>query len=137
MLHSLPTKTLSADPQLAATRAHFTEHRSALAKAAGLIGGDTGTGRVLRLMSDLREAFRLDRAIRCRLIDLHRFLSLDPIIGNMEPDLSAGLLLDPAGPEVEQICLLTDRLFDLLKEIGEMDEDHEALAHSLSVHSAA
>ncbi|MDN5787835.1 hypothetical protein [Pseudorhodobacter sp.] len=108
-----------------------------MANAAGLIGGNAGTGRVLRLMSDLREASHLDRAIRRRLIDLHRFLSLDPIIGDMEPDMSAGLLLDPAGPEVEQICLITDRLFDLLKEIGEMDEEHEALALSRSVQSAA
>ena len=137
MLYSLPKKTLSADPQLAAVRAHFTEHGPALATAANLISGDAGTGRVLRLMTDLREASRLDRAIRRRLIDLHRLLSLDPIIGDMEPDMSAGLLLDPAGPEVEQICLLTDRLFDLLKEIGEMDEENEALALSLSVQSAA
>ena len=61
MLRKLPTKTLSADLQLAHVRAHFEEHGAALCNAAGLIDGQVGTARVLRLMSGLREASRLDR----------------------------------------------------------------------------
>ncbi|WP_111731717.1 hypothetical protein [Roseovarius amoyensis] len=128
MLRNLPTTTLSAELQLAAVRAHFAEHGTALCNAAALIGGEAGTARVLRLMSALREASRLDRALRRRLVDLHRLLSLDLVVDAFEPDLSFWTDLDPASPEVEKLCLLTDRLYDLLVEIGELDDERDALA---------
>ncbi|MGR3496081.1 hypothetical protein [Citreimonas sp.] len=56
MLSKLPTKKLSADQTLDAVRAHFDQHGTALCRAAGLIAGEAGTARVLRLMSGLREA---------------------------------------------------------------------------------
>ncbi|PFG64020.1 hypothetical protein AXZ77_2647 [Thioclava sp. ES.031] len=137
MLRKFPTKTLPADLQLAAVRAHFDKHGSALCNAAGLIDGDAGTARVLRLMSRLREAARLDWATRRRLVDLHRLLSLDPVIDGFEPDLSSWVLLDPASPEVEELCLLTDRLYDLLVEIGELNDERDALALALPAQDAA
>lgn len=137
MLRKILAKTLSADPGLTAVRSHFAETGAALCNAAGLIDGVAGTARVLRLMSDLREATHLNRGIRRRLVDLHRLLSLDPVSDGFEPDLSSWVLLDPGCPEVEQICLLTDRLFDLLVEIGERDEHQGALALTLSEQDAA
>lgn len=137
MLRQLPTRNPSADPPLSTVRGHFAENGAALCNAAGLIDGDAGTARVLRLMSDLREATGLDRGIRRRLVDLHRLLSLDPVFDGFEPDLSFWALLDPASPEVEQICLLTDRLFDLLVEIGERDEHQGAMALALRDQDAA
>jgi hypothetical protein len=137
MLRNLPTKTLSADPGLAAVRAHFAEHGDALCNAAALIDGEAGTARVLRLMSGLREASRLDRTTRRRLVNLHRLLSLDPIVDDLEPDLSSWVLLDPASPEVEELCLLTDRLYDLLVVIGELEDEREAMALALQAQDAA
>lgn len=137
MLRKLPTKTLSADQTLDAVRAHFDEHGAALCNAAGLIDAEPGTARVLRLMSGLREASRLDRTTRRRLVDLHRLLSLDPVIDAFEPDLSSWVLLDPASPEVEELCLLTDRLFDLLVEIGELDDERDAVALAPGAQDAA
>ncbi|SMC81047.1 hypothetical protein [Primorskyibacter flagellatus] len=137
MLRKLPTKTLSADPQLTAVREFFDKHGAALCNAAGLIDDEAGTARVLRLMSRLREAPRLERATRRRLVDLHRLLSLDPVIDAFEPDLSSWMLLDPASPEVEELCQLTDRLYDLLVEMGEMDDDRDALALALLAEDAA
>ncbi|WP_370304360.1 hypothetical protein [Pseudooceanicola sp.] len=137
MLRKLPTKTLSADLQLTAVREFFDKHGAALCNAAELIDGEAGTARVLRLMSRLREASRLERATRRRLVDLHRLLSLDPVIDAFEPDLSSWMLLDPASPEVEELCLLTDRLYDLLVEMGEMDDDRDALALALLAQDAA
>jgi hypothetical protein len=128
MLRKTSTNTLLVDRQLAAVCAHFGEHGAALCNAAELIGGEAGTARVLRLVSDLRGATRLDRSARRRLVDLHRFLSLDPVVEGPEPDLSAWVLLDPDSLEVEQICLLADRLYDLLIEIGALDEQKQALA---------
>ncbi|MFG6584448.1 hypothetical protein [Sulfitobacter sp. 1A12779] len=137
MLRKLPTKTLSVDLQLTAVREFFDKHGAALCNAAELIDGEAGTARVLRLMSRLREASRLERATRRRLVDLHRLLSLDPVIDAFEPDLSSWMLLDPASPEVEELCLLTDRLYDLLVEMGEMDDDRDALALALLAQDAA
>ncbi|GGH36601.1 hypothetical protein SAMN05444007_108291 [Cribrihabitans marinus] len=137
MLRKLPAKTLSADLQLTAVRVHFDKHGSALCNAARLIDGEAGTARVLRLMSGLHEASRLERATRRRLVDLHRLLSLNPVVDDLEPDLSSWVLLDPASPEVEELCLLTDRLYDLLVEIGERDDEQDAIALALTDQDAA
>lgn len=137
MLRNLPTKTLSADLQLATARAHFDKHGSALCNAAGLIDGEAGTARVLRLMTGLREISRLDRATRRRLVDLHRLLSFDLVSDSLDPELSSWPLLDPASIEVEELYLLTDRLHDLLVEIGELDGERDALALALPARDAA
>lgn len=137
MLRKLPTKFLSADPQLIAVRAFFDKHGAALCNAAGLIDDKAGTTRVLRLMSGLREASRFDRTTRTRLVDLHRLLSLDPVGESFDPEVSSWPLLDPASPEVEELCLLTDRLYDLLVAIGELDDEQDAMALALQAQHAA
>jgi hypothetical protein len=38
---------------------------------------------------------------------------------------------------VEELCLLTDRLYDLLFEIGELDDERDALALALPAQDAA
>ncbi len=137
MLRKIPTKTLPADPQLATVRSNFAEHGTSLWNVAGLIDGDAGTARVLRLIPGLRAATRLDRTTRRNLVELHRLLSLDSVIEVREPGLSSWVLLDPASPEVEALCLLTDQFYDLLIEIGELDEAQDALALALRVQTAA
>ncbi|MEM5543704.1 hypothetical protein WNY61_13245 [Sulfitobacter sp. AS92] len=137
MLRTLPTKTLSTEPQIAIVRTFFAEHGTALCNAAGLIADEAGTARVLRLMSMLREAPRLDRTIRLMLVDLHRLLSLDPVIEAYEPDFSAWVFLDPASEEVENHCLLTDRLYDLLIDISDLDAEWRRMALDLPAQKAA
>lgn len=92
---------------------------------------------MLRLLSGLREASRLDRKLRLQLVALHRLLSLDPVVDAFEPDLSSWVRLDPDSPEVEELCLLTDRLYDLLVELGELDDARDAQALALQVNDAA
>ncbi|PIL18906.1 hypothetical protein P775_17850 [Puniceibacterium antarcticum] len=96
MLCKIPTNTLSADLLIATVRAHFAEHGAALCNAAALIENEHGAARVLRLMSDLRKATHLDRTLRNKLIDLHRLLSLDIALGNLEAELPNWIMLDPA-----------------------------------------
>jgi hypothetical protein len=126
MLRPFVPTALSADPQLAAVRAHFKEHGAALQNAAMLVNGDSGAATVLRIISELRAASHLDRQMRRRLVALHRLLSLDTAVEEFEPDLSSWILLDPASPEVEEICLLTDGLFDLLTLIAELDNQRDS-----------
>ncbi len=121
MLRNFPTTTLSVEQQLTTVRAHFSKHGTALCNAAKKVDGEAGYARVLSLILTLREASRLDRTTRRKLVDLHRLLSLDPVIDAFEPDLSSWILLDPASEEVQELCLLTDRLYDLLVKIGEQD----------------
>lgn len=137
MLRTLPTKILPAEPQIAIVRAFFTKHGTALCTAAGLIDGAAGTACVLRLMSMLREAPRLDHPMRRRLVDLHRLLSLDPVLKAFEPDLSSWTLLDPASAEVEELCLLTDRLYDLLIDISDVNTKRDGQALDLPAQMAA
>jgi hypothetical protein len=137
MLRTLPTKSLSAEPQIAIVRAFFAEQGAALCNAADLIDGEAGTTRVLRLMSMLRDALCLDRTLRLKLVDLHRLLSLDPVIEAYEPDFSTWVFLDPASEEIENLCLLTDRLYDLLIDISDLDAEWERQALNLPAQNAA
>ncbi|MFG6595420.1 hypothetical protein ACGYK4_12795 [Sulfitobacter sp. 1A13368] len=137
MLRTLPTKTLSAEPQIAITRTFVAEHRTALCNAADRIAGEAGTAHVLRLMSMLREAPRLDRTMRLRLVNLHRLLSLEPVIEAYEPNFSTWVFLDPASEEVENLCPLTDRLYDLLIDISHLDAEWEKQALDLPAQKAA
>ena len=137
MLRPFIPTFLSADPQLNAVRVHFTEHGSALHNAAALIGGDTGAASVLRLMAELRAATHLNRAMRRRLVKLHCLLSLDTEVEEYAPYLSSWILLDPESPEVEQICLLTDDLFDLLTLIDELNEQQQSEAVILKAKDVA
>jgi len=104
---------------------------------AGRIAGEAGTAHVLRLMSMLREASRLDRTMRLRLVDLHRLLSLDLVVEAYEPDFSTWVFLDPASEEVENLCLLTDRLYDLLIDVSDLDAEWGRQALDLPAQKAA
>ncbi|MFD2739797.1 hypothetical protein ACFSUD_09475 [Sulfitobacter aestuarii] len=137
MMRKISNQSLSPDPNLSAARAHFSENGPALCSAAEILAGDAGTARVLRLMSDLRQATGLNRGLRRRLVDLHRLLSPDPISGGFDQELSPWTILDPGSPEVEEICLLTDRLYELLKKIDVPQQQHCAWALPLIKQKAA
>jgi len=127
----------SIDAHHAAVCAHFAAHGEALRNAAGLLQEGSGEARVVRIMTDLRNSTKLDRAMRRRLLDLHRLLSLDSEFGDPEFDSGLSLLPDPDSEEVQEICLLSDRLFDLLVEIGEQDDETGASAFVVEDRHAA
>jgi hypothetical protein len=128
MLRPFSPTTVSTVPQLVAVRDYFSEHGVALQNSAALIEGDAGAASVLRIISELRTATQLDRAMRSRLVALHRLLSLDSGTEPFDPDQSPCIFLDPESSEVEQICLLTDSLLDLLILIAELDEQQDKAA---------
>jgi hypothetical protein len=51
--------------------------------------------------------------------------------------LSSGTLLNPASAEVEELCLLTDRLYDLLISISDSDTKRKVPALDLPAQMAA
>ena len=101
------------DEHLEAARSFFCQRARELADAALLLGGPSAEARVIRCSKRLMTASRFDGGLRRDLVALHRLFSLRDA-GDADAALPD---LDPASPEVEQICLLTDRLEDLLREI--------------------
>ena len=75
--------------------------------------------------------------MRLRLVALHRLLSLDSSVEAFDPDQSPWIFLDPESPEVEQICLLTDGLLDLLILIAALDEKQDKAALSTNAKDVA
>lgn len=105
------------DETLDVARCLFFDHGHDLAEAASLLGGACGEAKVLACALRIEAATRMTYGIRKELNALHRLLSLadvgDPEC--LETELFAEL--SPEDPEVEKICLLTDRLADLLEEV--------------------
>jgi hypothetical protein len=115
MFDSLPTEP--RDELLARVRCFFFDHGHDLAQAAGLLGGPAAEARVLSCAIDLDTKGRIDHRVRRNLAALHRLLALDNV---GDPDVLETALfstLHPSSVEVETICLLTDMLADLLRDI--------------------
>lgn len=104
-------------------RYFLLDHGQDLVSAAALLGGASAAARVVSCAMRLEAARRIDRRITQDLLALHRLLTLQDV---GDPDhLESALfsMLHPASPEVETICLLTDRLDDLLRAIDAARQD--------------
>jgi len=114
---------LVRDELLDMVRSFFCEHGHELADCAGRLGGAAAEARVIEGGLRLETADRLDGRFRRDLVALHDLLSLqsvgDPDL--IETELFSGF--DPASREVERICLLSDGLAQLLRDIGEPIDD--------------
>lgn len=117
--HNRPSQWVRPDADVAAIRAFFEEHGSALRNAAGLLGGPSAEQRCLSLQAAVRSAVSLTRPLRLQLVELHRLLTLENV-GDPERDETALFsALSPADPIVHDLCLLADRLEALLVNLGD------------------
>ena len=105
------------DETLKSARRLFFDHGHDLAQAAARLGGACGEARVVSCGLQLEAEAQMTHRICKELQAVHRLLSLadvgDP--ERIETELFAAM--DPASPEVEEICLLTDLIHGLLIEI--------------------
>lgn len=120
--------TLSADPALFATSVFFHEHATAMLNAAALLGGPSAHRRCLRFLSDLADSVSLSRRLKLELVWLHRLLSLENVGDPDSEETARFAMLDLLDPRVEEICLETDRLLDLLITIAELHPDCDAVS---------
>jgi hypothetical protein len=126
MYDGLPN--LSPPDLLDEVRCFLCDHGHDLSDAARLIAGAPGEARVIALALNLENAGTLDGGIRRELEALHALLALEHV---QEGDPVEAFLLSGPGPgsrKVETICLLTDRLDDLLSRIDAVmaaTADHE------------
>ena len=109
--------TAACDESLTIARHLFFDLGHDLAEAASRLGGACGEAKVVACALQIEAASQMTNRIRRELTALHRLLSLDAV-GDpdcLETELFSSF--DPAGPEVEKICLLTDRLEGLIEEV--------------------
>jgi hypothetical protein len=107
---------------LTAVTEFFGEHHAALVNAAELLGGPAAAERAIRLTEAAGRATRVSRCMRRELVAMHRLLSLANV---GDPDLEETarfVAIDPEGPDVEAICLLSDNLLFFLDRLIEIEE---------------
>jgi hypothetical protein len=109
---------LPRDAALDAARCLVFDHGHHLAEAVRLIGGPSAEALVIDLGVRLTHASRMTDRIRRDLVALHRLLALEegPDFDPAETILLSKINL--LSPQVEDICLLTDLLGDLLEAIA-------------------
>lgn len=118
----LPKSVHATDAVLTGVRRFMAEQGSALCQASLLLGGSKAEHRCFGLLSSLAE----DRALRRHhvlvLIALHRLLTLQNVGDPESTETALFAKIDPNDPRVHDLCLLADRLFDLLVEIAAAQE---------------
>lgn len=95
------------------------EHGAALEAAAGLLGGDRWARRVLKLRQDVRAGALPRRACVVEFQALGRLLRLEKVAGPDAEESAYFAAIDPADPRVHDICMLSDRLDQLIAEFSE------------------
>lgn len=111
------------DRALELTRDFFDEHNEAMLNAAAMLGGPAAHRRCLRFMSAIAESASLSRPLRQELVWLHQLISLENVGEPDSEEATRFAMFDLLDPRVEEICLETDRLFELLLAISELDPD--------------
>ncbi len=97
----------------------FAQHGVALTNAAHLLGGRSAVNGVLSLLDELREGSGgMSVHTRRRIERLHALLSLDLREDAGEDLLDLSCAIDPCDPRVHDICLLSEALGALLRQIA-------------------
>jgi hypothetical protein len=109
--------TSPRDVVLERARSFMCEYGHMLAAAAAWIGGASSEARVISTAIEIETAQRMTRRIYLRLDAIHRTISLSSHEEYDPFDDDLFLAFDPASREVEEVCLLTDLLADILCEI--------------------
>jgi hypothetical protein len=96
----------------------FQDNAEAAQNASLLLGGRPWLRRVQRLINDLALPVPVTRRNRIEIKKLHKLLTLQYVTDFDSPEASYFDLLDPAGPEIEEICLLTEALANAASASG-------------------
>ena len=120
----------TADTALALVRAFAAEHGEALCNASLLLGGPAAERRCLRLLARLRASDALAPPDVPDLIGMHRLLMLEHVGDPDREETARFAEIDPEDPRVHDLCLLADRLRDLLEALAEQDDKTAAAMRS-------
>jgi hypothetical protein len=95
-------------------------HSEALQNASLLLGGTPALKATSALIDDVCGAPVLTRRLQQGLVRLYELLSLEHVHDFTRPEAAYFSDLDPAAPYVEDICLLSDALQDVLLRLSEV-----------------
>ncbi|MCA0908777.1 hypothetical protein LCM27_20450 [Ruegeria marisrubri] len=96
----------------------FHDHVEKIQNAALLLGGQSELARVQRIVDDLNWSPQITSRTRREIMHLNQLFTLQHVHDEGRPESAFFAMLDPASPEVENICLLTDRLEDAIQRDG-------------------
>ncbi|MGM0583912.1 MAG: hypothetical protein ACQEUZ_04620 [Pseudomonadota bacterium] len=108
-----------ADPELAAMLECMSRLGVRLSWAALRLGGPAAEERARNLQERLAHSTRASRRDRRDLERLHELLTLQHVEDPERLEASLFSSLDPASPEVADLCLLADELADVLEALPE------------------
>ncbi|MBO9400845.1 hypothetical protein [Shimia sp. R9_3] len=101
-------------------------HSEALQNASLLLGGPPELKVTLSLIDDICNAPVLTRRLQQGLARLHELLSLEHVHDLNRPESAYFADIDPGAPYVEDLCLLTDALQDVLLRLYDQLDIHRA-----------
>jgi len=126
----------TVDDRLKACRQFFHLHGTAAVNVSTLLGGDRACRKCLRLISEIGDAQILSRSHRLSLVGLHKlFTQYDA--ADYDSEDSWYVDIQPDDPRVVEICLLADRLLNLLVAIADDDEISAFIAQEALTHAVA
>tara|TARA_R110002049_G_scaffold101576_8_gene246586 strand:+ start:609 stop:983 length:375 start_codon:yes stop_codon:yes gene_type:complete len=112
---------------VAALREFTSTNSEALQNAALLLGGQQALGATIRTLDDVADGRALTRRMRADLQRLYELLSLTHVHDPERPEAGYFAMIDPEWSAVEDICLLSDQLSDLLDALDGPLESHDKL----------
>lgn len=93
------------------------QHDEALQSASLVLAGQFALKRTQSLLDEIRSANAMTRRLQRGIVELHKLLSLYYVHDENRIEAAYFADLDPSDPYVEEICLLTEALTDLLYRI--------------------
>lgn len=106
-------------------------HFSPLKNAAFLLAGEYGSKRVTSLLYDILRATSLTRRIQLEIVELHKLLSLHYVDDPKRIESACFAEIDMGDPFIEEICLMTDGLTDILQRM-ELDENQPLASYLIA-----
>lgn len=94
-------------------------HSEALQNASLLLGGKPALKASITLIDDVCNAPVLSRRLQQGLVRLQELLSLEHVHDQSRPESAYFADLDPGAPYVEDLCLLTEALQDVLLRLSD------------------
>lgn len=98
-------------------REFFHDQSEALQNAAVLLGGQPALRCVHALIDDLTTQPSITRRMKSNFVRLQAVLTLEDVHDMERIEAALFAAIDPASPIVEEICLLSDQLGELLRAI--------------------
>jgi hypothetical protein len=109
-----------ANPAHDELREFLHSNLEALQNASLLLGGKPALKATCALIEEVCDTQVLNRKQKQGLVRLHELLSLAHVHNPNRPEAAYFAELDPAAPYVEDICLLSDTLMEIMRRLDEI-----------------